>query len=97
MEAADSSETLINLYLTVEWCLRRQFPQVNSSHCKCVSLKIITLRFHCMMLQCELTAVKADRSRLERQAGNFVTWKCGGEAEGNNRVRNTSSGMTRRL
>jgi hypothetical protein len=65
MEAADSSKMLVNLYLTVKWHLRRQFLQVNSSHNKCLSLKIITLRLHCMMLQSELTAVKADRYRLE--------------------------------
>ena len=72
----------VNLYLTIEWRLRRQFLQVNSSHSKCLSLKMVTLRFDCMMLQSELTAVKADRYCLERQAGNFVPNKCGGEAEG---------------
>ena len=65
-EAAVSSETLINLYLSVEWCHRRQFLQVKSSHCKSVSLKIVTLKFHCVMLQADLTAVMADRYRLER-------------------------------
>jgi len=66
MEAAGSSETLVNLYLTIEWHLRRLFLQVNCSHSKCLSLKVITLRLHCMMLQSDLTAVKADRDGLER-------------------------------
>ena len=65
MEAARSSETLINLYLTIKWHLRRQFLQVNSSSTTCLPLKVITLLFPCMMLQSELTAVKADRYRLE--------------------------------
>jgi hypothetical protein len=60
MEAADSSEMLVNLYLTIEWHLRRKFLQVNSPHSKCLSLKIVTLRFPCMMLQYALAAVKAD-------------------------------------
>jgi len=38
MEAADSSETLVNLCLTIKWCLRRQFFQVNASSTKCLSL-----------------------------------------------------------
>jgi len=53
------------LYLTVKWHLRREFFQVNFSSTKCLSLKIITQTFRCMMLQSELTAVKADRYRLE--------------------------------
>ena len=82
MEAADSSETLVNLYLTIEWHLRRQFLQVNSWHSKCLSLQIVTQTFHCMLLQSELAVVKADQYRLERPAGNFGPSKCGGEAEG---------------
>jgi len=82
MEAAYSSETLVHLYLTVKWCLTRQFLPVNSSHSKCLSLQIVTLTFHCMMLQSELTAVKVDRYCLEGGAGNFGSSKCGGEAEG---------------
>jgi hypothetical protein len=65
MEAADSSETLVNVYLTIKWRLWRQFPQVKSTHSKCLSLKIITQRFHCLILQSELSAVKADRYHLE--------------------------------
>jgi len=82
MEAADSSETLVNLYLTFDCCLGRQFLPVNCSHSKCLSLQIVTLTFHCILLQSELTAVKADRYHFERSAGNFGSNKCGGEAEG---------------
>ena len=67
METADSSETLVNLYLTIGRGLRRQFLQVNCSHSNYLSLKIVTLTFHCMLLQSELTAVKADRYRLKGQ------------------------------
>ena len=81
-EAADSSETLVNLYLTIEWRLRRQFLPVNSSQSKCLSLQMVTLTFHCMMLQSELAVVKAVWYCLERSAGNFGSSKCGGEAEG---------------
>jgi len=66
MEAAGSSETLVNMYLTIEWHLRRLFLQVNCSHSKCLSLKVITLRLYCMMLQWHLTALKSDRDNLER-------------------------------
>ena len=81
MEAADSSETLVNLYLTVECRLRRQFLQVNCSHSNYLSQKIVTMTFHCVLLQSELTAGKADRYRLERRAANIEPSKCGGEAE----------------
>jgi hypothetical protein len=66
MEAAGSSETLVNLYLTIEWHLRRRFLQVNFSHSKRFSLKVITLRLHCMMLQSDLAALKAGGGSLER-------------------------------
>jgi hypothetical protein len=60
MEAAGSSETLVNLYLTIEWRIRRLFLQVNCSHSKRFSLKVITLRLHSMMLQLDLTTINTE-------------------------------------
>ena len=45
--------------------LRRLFLQVNCSHSKCLSLKVITLRLHCMT-QSDLTDIKEDRDGLTR-------------------------------